>query len=547
MADTTTPTADNRLTVLDCTLRDGGYYNRWDFAPDLAQAYLAAMGASGIDVVEIGFRFTATDSFYGPYAYTTDETIAALDFPSHVVPGVMCNAKDLLTFDGGGAKAVDRLFADANNSPVAMVRIAAHLREVPECGPALMRLREKGYRVGLNMMQANALAPAELAKLAETVSGWDAVEVLYFADSLGNMEREDVAAIMDALKAAWDGPLGLHAHENMGRALDNSLAAIDAGAAWIDGTVLGMGRGAGNVRIEYLLLELVRRGQAGRKPDSVLRLVSDYFEPLRAKHGWGSNQYYYLSGIYGIHPTYVQQMLSDDRYGGDEIFAVLQSLAEEGGGSYSQEGLEAAVARSFRDATGGWSAEGWAEGSDVLLIAAGPSLENHCDAILRYIERAKPKTICLNLTDLIPPTAVDLYAACHPTRMLSQLDRFRETGRPVALPVGAMPESARAHLDGIDVHDFGMKVAPGEFQTAATGCTVPAPLVAAYAMAVAGASGAKRVLLAGFDGYAADDPRHAEMNRIFDLARHAMPDTSIVAMTPTTYTVERSSIYAPAP
>ncbi len=547
MADAMTKNGAGDLTVLDCTLRDGGYYNRWDFAPDLVRAYLAAMGTSGIDIVEIGFRFTASDAFYGPYAYATDETIAALDFPSSVVAGVMCNAKDLLTFDGGGARAVDQLFAEAKASPVSLVRIAAHLREVPECGPAVMRLREKGYRVGINMMQANGLPPADLAKLAGTVAEWDAVEVLYFADSLGNMGRDDVAAIMDALKSAWDGPLGMHAHENMGRALDNSLAAIDAGATWIDGTVLGMGRGAGNVRMEYLLLELARRGQAGRVPDPVLRLVGDRFDPLRAKHGWGSNQYYYLSGIHGIHPTYVQQMLSDDRYGGDDILAVLQALAEEGGGSYSREGLEAAIARSFRDASGGWSADGWAEDGDVLLIAAGPSLAQYSEAIQRYIARARPRTICLNLTDLIPPSSVDLYAACHPTRMLSQIDGFRDLDRPVALPVGAMLESARSHLEGIDVRDFGMKVEPGVFEIGATGCTVPAPLVAAYALALAGAAGARRILLAGFDGYAADDPRHSEMNLVFDGARKSMPDIPIVALTPTTYTVERSSVYAPRP
>ncbi len=535
------------LTVLDCTLRDGGYYNRWNFAPDLVRAYLQAMGAAGIDVVEIGFRFTATDTFYGPYAYTTDDMIEALDLPDGIVPGVMCNAKDLLTFDGGGAKAVDHLFADANASPVKLVRIAAHLREVPNCGSAVMRLREKGYRVGLNMMQANGLPPDGLARLGEQVAGWDAVEVLYFADSLGNMDRDDVTAIMAALGKSWPGPLGLHAHENMGRALENSLTAIDAGAGWIDGTVLGMGRGAGNVRMEYLLLELARRGVSTRGADAVLRLVAQYFEPLRARYGWGSNQYYYLSGLYGIHPTYVQQMLSDERYSPDDILAVLDALAKEGGASYSQESLDSAIARHFTDSTGGWSAAGWAGGRDVLLIAAGPSLADHRDAILRYIRRAKPKVVCLNLTDLIPAEVVNLYAACHPTRMLSQVDAFRGLDRPVAMPVAAVPERTRERLDGITVHDYGMRVQPDVFEAGPNGCTVPAPLVAAYALAIAGAAGAKRVLLAGFDGYTTDDPRHAEMNGVFELMRDALPDMRVVAVTPTTYTVERSSIHAPAP
>lgn len=538
--------ADN-LTILDCTLRDGGYYNSWDFAPDLVAAYLRAIGDAGIDAVELGFRFTASDRFYGPYAYTTDDMISALDLPDGAIPGVMCNAKDLIVFDGGPARAVDALFAEADRSPVAMVRIAAHFREARDCEAALARLKEKGYTTGLNLMQATGRTEDEVAALAEAVSAWDSVDILYFADSLGNMDTDGVRGSIAALRKGWAGPIGVHMHDNMGRALANSLAAADAGVDWIDGTILGMGRGAGNVRTEYLLLEMRRRGIERFRPEALVALAGRDFAELQRRYRWGNNIYYYLSGIYGIHPTYVQQMLSDDRYEAADILSVLETLRDAGGESFSGESLANAFATNYRVSDGTWDATGWAAGRDVLLIAAGPGLRRHLHGVLRFIERAAPVVICLNHVESVPPQLVDAYAASHPTRILSHIEKFRALRRPVIMPLAALPDAIRGRLDGLDVRDYGMRVAANAFAPGANGCTVPAPLVAAYAVALARAAGARRVLLAGFDGYGPDDPRHAEMSHVFDLIQASAPDMPLVAVTPTAYTVGQGTVYAPQP
>ncbi len=531
--------------VLDCTLRDGGYYNNWDFDPDLVLAYLTAADKAGIDVIETGFRFTATDRFLGPYAYTTDDLLRRLPLPGSAVCGVMCNAKDLLEFDGGGAAAVDALFSDAADSPVALVRIAAHFTEAPECGPALSRLKEKGYATGLNLMQATGRPKAELTALAGKIAGWDTVDVLYFADSLGNMDAAGAADCVAALRAGWSGPIGTHMHNNMGRALANTMAAYDAGASWLDATVLGMGRGAGNAEMEYLLIELARRGLDRLKPEAMVPVAAGGFAELQARYGWGANLFYYLSGIYGIHPTYVQQMLSDDRYSPEDIMTVLEALRDGGGASFSRESLENAFATGYRDPNGSWDATGWAAGRDLLIVAAGSGLARHRDGIMGFIERNEPRVICLNRSDNIPADAIDAFAASHPTRVLSNAEEYGTLNRPVIAPKAALPDAALSQLAETELYDFGMAVAADRFEISANGCTVPAPLVAAYALALGAAAGAKRILLAGFDGYGADDPRQAEMNRVLDLFAAAAPDIPVRAVTPSTYTVAQTSLYAP--
>ncbi len=96
------------ITSLDCGLRDGGYYNAWDFSPELIEQYLAAMQASGMDVVELGFRTLKNEGFQGPCAFTTDDFIRSLQIPKGLPIGVMVNGSELVGA-GPQAEALPRL------------------------------------------------------------------------------------------------------------------------------------------------------------------------------------------------------------------------------------------------------------------------------------------------------------------------------------------------------------------------------------------------------------------------------------------------------
>jgi len=82
------------VNLLDCTLRDGGYYNNWDFGSDVVDRYLRSMQAASVDVIEIGFKSLPKSSFMGPYYYCTDEFLEGLDLPSNPTIGVMINCKE---------------------------------------------------------------------------------------------------------------------------------------------------------------------------------------------------------------------------------------------------------------------------------------------------------------------------------------------------------------------------------------------------------------------------------------------------------------------
>ena len=81
-------------------------------------------------------------------------------------------------------------------------------------------------------------------------------DVLYFADSLGAMDSEDVSKCIKLIKKNWNGEIGIHTHNNLGKAVSNSISAIKNGVTWVDSTVTGMGRGPGNSETEYMLIEM---------------------------------------------------------------------------------------------------------------------------------------------------------------------------------------------------------------------------------------------------------------------------------------------------
>ena len=137
-------------------------------------------------------------------------------------------------------------------------------------------------------MQAQGFTKQEYSQVAGEINSWKCADVLYFADSLGSMNTSDIEMIYNALKAEWIGDLGIHTHNNKGLALSNSLKLISLGAQWCDSTIMGMGRGAGNVSTEALLMELEFLGHEKLYSRSLSKCLSD-FENLREKYGWGPN------------------------------------------------------------------------------------------------------------------------------------------------------------------------------------------------------------------------------------------------------------------
>lgn len=527
---------------LDCTFRDGGYYNAWDFPGALIDDYLTAMQASGVDVVELGLRTLKNSGFKGAAAFTTDEYLRTLNLPSNLTVAVMVNASELVG-EVQQIEALELLFPNpAAESPVELVRVACHVHEFETALPAVNWLKGRGFNVGYNLMQVADRSEEEVKALARLASQYP-LDVLYFADSFGGMTPDKAARIIGWMRSEWNGPMGIHTHDNMGLALSNSLRAIDEGVTWVDSTVTGMGRGPGNARTEEVAIEIAsRRGQSINLVP-IMALLRKHFRPMQEKYGWGTNPYYYLAGKYSIHPTYIQTMLSDARYDEEDVLAVIEHLRIEGGAKYDMNTMDAAREFYGGEATGTWSPRDMLEGREVLLLGTGPGVSMYREALEQFIRNNNPVVIALNTQSNIAAELIDVRASSHPIRLLADCDAHVALPQPLMAPYSMLPADVKESLGDKKVLDFGLQVQADTFAFGEHSCVAPTSLVMAYVFAVVASGGASRLFLAGFDGYPEGDSRNGQTQRILHHYAETPRHVPITSITPTTHDMAQKSVY----
>jgi 4-hydroxy 2-oxovalerate aldolase len=505
------------------------------------------MKALKVDFIEVGLRSSKNDGFKGGYAFCTDSFLSNLPIPSELVNkiGVMVNGAELMPDKDQQPKLVsvlEDLFAPKSRSPVSLVRIACHVHEFETCLPAATWLKDNGYLVGFNLMQVADRTSDQITHLAKKASEY-AIDALYFADSLGSLSPKEVTKIIQAFRAGWQGVLGIHTHDNMGQAIANSLQAIQDGVTWVDSTVTGMGRGPGNAQTEYLAMALEPYRATNGNPTKLFELIRKHFKPLQTQYGWGTNPYYYMAGQYGIHPTYIQEMLQDSRYSDEDILAVIGHLKIEGGKKFSLDTLEAARHFYSGEPRGTWSPKSVMQGRNVLIVGTGPGVAKYCSAIEAFIEQHQPYVIALNTQKNLREDLIHARAACHPVRLLADCHEHLNLPQPLITPASMLPEDVQQELKSKTLLDFGISVSSAGFEFHEQYAQLPTSLVMAYSLAVATCGEAKRIYLVGFDGYAEGDPRNTESENILSFYNQAINTKEIISLTPTRYKIKKESIF----
>ena len=151
--------------------------------------------------------------------------------------------------------------------------------------PAAQWLEEKGFHVGINILNVSDLTEPEIIDIGKHARKWP-INVINLVDSLGSLRPETLSSLVQCFKAEWKGPLGFRGRDNMRLALLNTLTAIDEAVTWVDSSIDGIGKGAGNTRTEELVIEK----KLGLIPDlaSLLKFSRIYIEPLKRIKPWGT-------------------------------------------------------------------------------------------------------------------------------------------------------------------------------------------------------------------------------------------------------------------
>ena len=160
-----------------------------------------------------------------------------------------------------------------------------------------------------------------------------------------------------------------------------------------------------------------------------------------------------------------------------------------------------------------------------------------------YIENTKPYVIALNTKSSIKHELINARAACHPVRLLANCQEHLKLPQPLITPYSMLPETVKKNLINKKIFDFGIIISNLSFSFEKNYCELPTSLVIAYTLAVANSGLSKEIILAGFDGYNADDPRRKEMDQLLKIYKDKPNTVSLTSITPTSYEIPVKSIY----
>jgi 4-hydroxy 2-oxovalerate aldolase len=282
------------VKVLDCTVRDGGLMNSWQFSDDFVRAVYNACVEAGIDYMEIGYKsseFAFSREEVGPWKFCDEEDLR------RVVGDNQSSVKLSAMADIGRIDPKDIL--PAKDSLLDMIRVACYVHQVDKAIVLAQDCIEKGYEVCINLMAVSKVSEMDLDEALQDIAK-TSVPIIYIVDSFGSMYSQNIQYLVEKYKKALSGKtLGIHAHNNMQLAMSNTITALSGGCNMLDATLLGMGRGAGNCPIE-ILIAFLKNPQYRLLP--LLDVIQNYIHPLQKDIPWGYHVPYLITGALNEHP-----------------------------------------------------------------------------------------------------------------------------------------------------------------------------------------------------------------------------------------------------
>ncbi|MFC2044340.1 aldolase catalytic domain-containing protein [Chloroflexota bacterium] len=310
------------IKVLDCTIRDGGLMNNHLFDDATVKAVYSACVDAGIDYMEVGYinsRRLFPPSEYGAWKYSGEDDIRRIvgenDTPLKL--SAMADAEKSDYRDD---------ILPCNQSVLDMIRVAAYIHQIPLALDMIKDAHDKGYETTINLMSVSVINERELNEALELLVDSE-VDTIYVVDSFGALYSEQVQFLLDKyIKYAEKRgkQVGMHAHNNQQLAFANTIEALIKGADMLDGSMAGLGRGAGNCQIE-LLVAFLHNPKFHLRP--IIQCIEQNIEPLRKKLMWGFDIPYMLTGHLNQHPRTAMSFNESEERGG--IVKFFDMITEE--------------------------------------------------------------------------------------------------------------------------------------------------------------------------------------------------------------------------
>jgi len=390
-----------KISILDCTLRDGGYVNNFNFGVGRINNIQEKLCEANIEIIECGFlRSGKDDPGYSLYGY-----VEQIPLPKDR------GNRMIVAMAAFGEISTDEIVPHQKGF-IDGIRLSFHNDEWDETRRNAQNLMDKGYKVFIQPVGTTSYSDEELLALIKEVNSLKPY-AFYMVDTLGSMYKNDLLRMFFLVEHNLNKEicLGFHSHNNMQLSFANCMTLLELHTERhiiIDASVFGMGRGAGNMNTELITHYVNCNIEKRYDLIPLLELIDDDILPIYKYTSWGFSEPYYLSAIMGVHPNYASYLIDKQSVGMTKIAGMLEKLPEDNKHLFVKKEIDAIyhseMSRHVEDAEAIKELSEKVRGRNVLVIAPGNSIHACSSSIQEYIESNRPFVISFNFTpDNITP------------------------------------------------------------------------------------------------------------------------------------------------
>lgn len=383
------------IQILDCTLRDGGYINDWNFGYHKIKSIINRLTKAGVDIIECGFledgEYSIEQSLFNNVEQIED-----------MLP-LERNNSQYVAMTRYGHLDVNNLKPYDGNS-INGIRVTFHEDEAEEAIEFCKLLQNKGYKVYVQPVGTTSYTDSFLLKILEIVNSIRPY-AFYIVDTLGLMKKNDLLRLFYLIdnNLGKDIKIGFHSHNNLQLSFSNAqeLAELHTRRSIIlDSSVYGMGRGAGNLNTELITQHLNLLKNTHYSTEYILEIIDETIEPLREKYTWGYSAPYYLAAINNCHPNYATYLMNRKTLPVKSIASILNLISQEQRELYNQEYIfslyQLFQQQQIDDRDALNDLLKLIDNRPIIIVAPGSSVAKQRKKILHYIEENRAMVITVN-------------------------------------------------------------------------------------------------------------------------------------------------------
>jgi len=307
------------VEILDCTLRDGSYAVDFQFSEATIRSVLSGLEGSGVRFIELGHGLGLNAAERTPHATRVSDARCL-----HIASEVLTTASWGM-FCIPGIAELDHL-RQAADAGMRFVRVGVDISAVAPAEDFLALAKDLGITTFVNLMKTNLLGPDGVADAVRRCAEFGA-DTVYLVDSVGGYLPADVTELFEKVGGSVDVPLGFHGHDNLNLANANSLAAAMGGAKFVDTTLDGIGRGAGNTVTEAFAATLYAKGDRTTYDFRALAELSEsVVRPLERLHD--DRTYQLVGGITRTHSSFFPLISRCAEIANVDVFELMAAVAD---------------------------------------------------------------------------------------------------------------------------------------------------------------------------------------------------------------------------